>query len=340
LPKPLDMARTLLNYAIAAAYPETELLPVIDFDDQLYVPVIKNLRHPLGFDIIFVDEAQDTNDVQRALIRLALKEGGRVIAVGDEHQAIYGFRGASHDAIERFRRDFNCTELPLSISYRCPRRVVELAKQWVPAIEPAPNAPDGSIQHLSLSDALPLLTEDADARTGAILCRNNAPLVELSYLLSSHGIATSIYDPHAETARRLKALVTRRRATSVPDLLSKLDAHTAKKAKALRDEDKEEVAAALEDDAESIRLFAEGAKSVKEVLDRIDAKFTASGGERKRLALSTIHRAKGLEWPRVYLWRWDLLPSQWATKAWQQQQEENLQYVAVTRAKQELIFLQ
>jgi superfamily I DNA/RNA helicase len=58
------------------------------------------------------------------------------------------------------------------------------------------------------------------------------------------------------------------------------------------------------------------------------------------LVLSTIHKAKGREWERVFwLDRIGTCPSKWARQAWQQDQEKNLMYVAATRAKSELIDL-
>lgn len=62
----------------------------IDYDDMVYLPVF----HHVGFwrfDVVMVDEAQDTNPARRALVRALVKKGGRVIAVGDRAQAIYGF---------------------------------------------------------------------------------------------------------------------------------------------------------------------------------------------------------------------------------------------------------
>jgi superfamily I DNA/RNA helicase len=54
--------------------------------------------------------------------------------------------------------------------------------------------------------------------------------------------------------------------------------------------------------------------------------------------LSSIHKAKGLEWPRVYiLGRKQLMPSPYARQAWAQEQEKNLAYVAITRAQSILI---
>ena len=53
----------------------------------------------------------------------------------------------------------------------------------------------------------------------------------------------------------------------------------------------------------------------------------------------TIHKSKGLEWDTVFILDPQLMPSKWAKLPWQQQQEKNLQYVAVTRAKLHLKYI-
>jgi len=95
-------------------------------------------------------------------------------------------------------------------------------------------------------------------------------------------------------------------------------------------------AEALADGVETVLKFSEGADSLQDLLARIDRAFSDGEGG---LVLSTIHKAKGIEWDRVFLWRWDLLPSQWARLEWQQRQERNCQYVGVTRARRELYFV-
>src|SRR5690606_4510771 len=64
---------------------------IIDFDDMLYLPLILGVR-PRTFDYVFIDEAQDTNRVQLEFLKLLCNPRTRVIAVGDRHQSIYGFR--------------------------------------------------------------------------------------------------------------------------------------------------------------------------------------------------------------------------------------------------------
>jgi DNA helicase-2/ATP-dependent DNA helicase PcrA len=136
-----------------------ETLDVIDFDDMLYLPVLHN-AHFDQQDWIFVDEAQDTNDIQLEILdrlqrptapqvmselpedhpaRKGLLHGAmysrksptRLCAVGDPHQAIYGFRGANSDSMSRIASRFSCKTYPLSVSYRCSRRVVEEAQKYL-----------------------------------------------------------------------------------------------------------------------------------------------------------------------------------------------------------------
>ena len=73
-------------------------LDVIDFDDMVYLPLQRDLRM-LQHDWVLVDEAQDTNPTRRALAAKMLKPSGRLVAVGDPHQAIYGFTGTDNDSL-------------------------------------------------------------------------------------------------------------------------------------------------------------------------------------------------------------------------------------------------
>lgn len=108
-------------------------LKSIDFDDMLYLPLLKNISCDKT-NFVFVDEAQDLNGVQRELLKRMLPKVGsdtvsRLIAVGDPHQAIYGFRGADNDSLDILQSDFSAVRLPLSVSYRCSKAVVSEAQR-------------------------------------------------------------------------------------------------------------------------------------------------------------------------------------------------------------------
>ncbi len=79
---------------------------------------------------ILVDEYQDINPSQYRLVRLILGERQSLFVVGDDDQAIYGFRGADIGNIRRFQKDFpHCTTIRLEWNYRSVPRVLALANR-------------------------------------------------------------------------------------------------------------------------------------------------------------------------------------------------------------------
>lgn len=100
----------------------------IDFNDQLYLPVLLDAAFDPQ-DNVFVDEAQDTNEIQLEI--LSRLSASFYCFVGDPYQAIYGFRGANTDSMERIRSHFSCKTLPLSVSYRCPKSIVREAQKYM-----------------------------------------------------------------------------------------------------------------------------------------------------------------------------------------------------------------
>jgi len=169
--KAVTMCRQVLYWGIDEA-----MTGHIDFDDQLYMPINFG-GHWQKFDVVLIDEAQDISGIQRDILRAVLKPGGRLIAVGDPHQAIYGFRGAAHDSMELIAHEFNCKPMGLTYSFRCPKAVVNEAKQYVKDIKPAPGAPDGMVANLSIWRAHEI------PKDTAIICRNTKPLVDMAFRL-------------------------------------------------------------------------------------------------------------------------------------------------------------
>lgn len=102
-------------------------LSQIDFDDMLYLALLHKVRFDLA-SFIFVDEAQDTNSVQRALLAQMMGPTTRLIAVGDPLQAIYGFRGADSEAMPMLQQAFSMKPMDLSICYRCSQAVIREVK--------------------------------------------------------------------------------------------------------------------------------------------------------------------------------------------------------------------
>lgn len=303
---------------------------MVDFDDMLYLTVLEGVSLP-KFDVVFVDEAQDTNAIQREILRKIMRNQphrySRLIAVGDPQQAIYGFRGADNDSLEILQAEFEpCNRFPLSISYRCARSIVEYAQAFSPAIEYAETAALGEVK--SLVDGW-----NTTDFTGSdlVVCRKNAPLLALAMRLLRDRIPCTVLG--RDIGEGLKSLIEKQKAASIDALNVKLTKWADREiAKVREDEAKVE---AIEDKLMAIQAILEDCDTVEQVLAVIERLFTAKNG----VTLSTIHKSKGLEAERVFWLNREDCPLKSARQSWQMQQEFNLMYVAATRAKSTLYFL-
>lgn len=312
----------------------------IDFDDQLYLVLrwrLKLWRH----DWVLVDEAQDTNPVRRALVRLSLEPNGRLLAVGDARQAIYGFTGASHDAIDLIKRDFHAIELPLTVTYRCASAIVAAAQEFVPYLEGREDAPEGKVETLPLHREpgrnAPCALDVLGPRD-AILCRQTAPLVKTAYDLIARGVGCKLLGKDIGVG--LVNLVKAMRAKGLPNLEHKLHAYREREVAKYTAKGEETRAEAVADRVAALECvidhLPETDRTIPALVRQLETMFSDSNGT---LTLATVHKTKGKEFDRVAILRPDLMPSKWARQEWQLQQELNLIYVAYTRAREHLIFL-
>ena len=337
---------------------------IVDFDDMLLAPLIHNVRM-WQKDWILLDEAQDTNPVRRALAKKMLKPTGRLIAVGDPAQAIYGFTGADSDALDIIKEELGCIELPLNLTYRCPKSVVALAQTWVPDIQAHKDNPEGIVRSIPFKGvAVPSFVSDADVgegqvdipdtelpfwqmetltRADVILCRNNAPLISTAFSMIRDGIGCRVEG--REIGQGLIVLCQKWRIKTLEPLVGRLESYKEREMQKWQAKGKEERAAAIEDKVDTLlvlieRLQSEGKQQISDLVEFIQSLFgnTKPGEKPDVLTLSTVHKSKGREWDRVFLLgRNQYMPSKWAKKPWQKEQEANLCYVAVTRAKKELV---
>ena len=326
----------IIKCAIKTLHISNGTTDVIDFDDMVYLPVILKVRF-WGYKWIFVDEAQDTNPARRALVRALLAPGGRVVAVGDRHQAIYGFTGADADSLDLIRKDFAACELPLTTTYRCPKAVVSFAKRWVKHIEAHEDAPEGIVRRITGDQ---LLEQNNLTGGTAILCRNTKPLVSLAFWLIRNRIPCRVEG--RDIGVSLVKLATKwKRVTTLHGLEQALETYLDQQKTKLLAKKEELKAQAVEDRVETLRVIiddcrAQGTDSVDAVVAAIEKLF--GDDIANLLVLSTIHKSKGREWETVYwLDRAGTLPSKYARQQWQIEQENNLCYVAATRAINQLV---
>jgi superfamily I DNA/RNA helicase len=320
----VDACQYLLNLS-------NEITDTIDFADMIYLPILKKYKIS-QCDNVFLDEAQDTNGPRRELVRMMLKPGGRLVAVGDSHQAIYGFTGADHNALKLIQEQFNAKSLPLSVTFRCPKNVVKVAQQWVNHIESHESSPEGIVDDCEIAQ-LPSIVTQKDA----IICRNTKPLIEVAYTLIRNNVPCKVEG--RKIGEGLIKLAQRWKVKTVQQLADKLEDWKEKEILKYREKGNDTKCQIIEDQADTLFVFIDQCKAddfIPVLIEKIKALFDDTQNK-EILTLSTIHKSKGREWNRVFaLGMTTYSPSKWAKKSWEIQQENNLLYVQVTRAKAHL----
>jgi DNA helicase-2/ATP-dependent DNA helicase PcrA len=323
-----------IRYCISVLLQSNNLCrEIIDFDDMIYAPVFFNARMWQN-DYVLVDEAQDTNPARRALARKMLRPGGRIIFVGDRHQAIYGFTGADNDAVNRIIEEFNCEQLPLTVTYRCPKTIVAAAQRYVSHIEAHEDAPEGEVRNVTEEEFEKLRGELRP--TDAILCRNTKPLVALAYTLLRAGIACHVEG--RDIGAGLLVMVNKWKVKSVETFLKRLEKWETQQIERHKAKNNELAIESVVDKCETLRVLCDGCATLDDVRARIADLFRDTDeNNRNSLTLSTVHKSKGREWEQVYILGFSrYMPSRYAKLPWEQEQERNLIYVAFTRAKERL----
>jgi len=311
---------------------------VIDYVDMIVLPLFHKDAIPT-YKYVFIDECQDLNTAQRELMLCAAR-GGRFVAVGDRNQAINGFAGADCNSFQKIASLPNTIELPLSVNYRCGKNMIKLAQELVPQIQAHNGAIDGEINHVNK------LSYNLFKKNDMVLCRTSAPLVGLCMKLIQSGITAVVKGK--DIAQDLKVLIENANTKNIQQVLDYLESEKNKLIATIRSDRKCTEAEAkqaqkylnLEDRCkciENICLYS--IKDVTELKTYIDRLFTDEKVE-NAVMLSTAHKSKGLEANRVLILLPNKLPLKWPHQLnWQLKQEMNLKYVALTRARKELIFV-
>lgn len=318
-------------------------LDEIDYTDMVWLPNTLHLDSKFyKYDWIIVDECQDLNMVEKDMLFTCRRMGTRMLFFGDKAQAIYSFSGADSEAFDKLRELEDTIKLPLSISYRCPKNIVEYVHYLVPTIEyDKKNKIKGEIiENANLSDV-----KDGDM----ILCRNNAPLAKIYIELLRNGVKTKIlgkdYSANlSKTIRNTKEellnvdLSMQGVFSKLYDIFYDLVETTMHKQNITKEEalTSSSIIAKL-DEIKVLEILSEGLTTSKELQERIKDIFTDN--KESGIILSTIHKSKGLESPNVYIACKSLMPSKTAKQPWEIEQENNLIYVAYTRTKNKLGFL-
>lgn len=328
----------------------TSVDPVTIPDNFVYDITVEDC-HNFYANGILVHNCQDLNRCQQALAKMA---GRRLVLVGDPAQSIYGFAGADSESMSRMYNELKasaqgCDVLPLTVTRRCGKRIVEEARRYVPNFSAHESNPDGVVREVQYPlQKIAGMTIDigdeksyvSQAREGDFaLCRTNAPLVNQCFRFLKRGMKATIQG--RDIGQGLISLIKKLDAKGIPDFIEKLQAWLSREtnkehAKKFPSEAKLQL---LDDKHDCLLVFAENCDSVDAMVRKIEEIFT-DDKQRPGVRFSSIHKAKGLEAKRVFYLTPAAFPGwQGEKQAWEEEQEKNLRYVAITRAIEELIYV-
>jgi N12 class adenine-specific DNA methylase len=296
---------------------------VFTHDDYLKIWALTKPRFTA--DVIFFDEAQDINDVQKQVIldHRAARDGHRatqIIVVGDSYQSIYGFRGAK-DALRSWPVD---VRLPLTQSWRFGPAIADLGNRFLALLKAS--------MRLEGNPALDTRLEPVP-QPDAVLCRTNAGAVTAVFEAHEAGHRVALVgggDAIRDIAKAALAL-QRGRRTRHPELSGFADWSEVREA------------ASEEQAVKHLQPFVRlvdrhGAHALIDMADALVSETDPNPDTGPQLVVSTVHKAKGREWDAVRIagdFRGPTVDDDGNTVL-PGAEELRLSYVTVTRAKKTL----
>ncbi|MGD9997184.1 MAG: ATP-dependent helicase [Ilumatobacteraceae bacterium] len=338
--------------AVSAAYAALKRRRgVVDFDDLLAHVLHHMTTDPTFAEIVrwrfrhlFVDEAQDLNPLQFAVLE-AIRDGRPdVCLVGDHRQAIYGWNGSDPAALLEVEHRFpGVTVVGLTGNYRCSPQIVTTGAAALAAAEiddsTASQRPDGRRpvfapasddveEAATVASRVRDLVHRHGAREVAVLARTNEQLHVLHRSLTEAGVAVA---RSAGATPLERAIAEASRLRSRDDLAGWAEAVWAGDASdPVRRRVAEEVDRFLtSNDPGGFRAWLEARQPFDDLEPDDDG----------AVAVLTFHAAKGREWAAVVVCGVErgLVPHASAVTTAQREEEARLLYVAITRASDELI---
>lgn len=303
---------------------------IVSFTDMLFCCYKKNIRVPQA-DVTYVDEDQDLSNLRLELAMRSMRPGGKMVSLGDIFQQCYLFTGANSKAVENIIQRTNADTKKLTITFRCGKKIVDLARSYVSDYIAADSNPDGVVANMSYGDMMQDTSDGGAGPGDFVLSRTNAPLASIAMQFLKQGRKVSIMGK--DLGASLAYMVKRSKATTVVQFLGWLDDWRALECEKLiaRNKDCEQIT----DRFECLINFCDGTNDPKEVIKRINTMFTSEDEEQNdRIVLATLHKSKGNEKDRVWFLE-DTCKVRAKTEE-DIQVEKNLRYIGITRAKTHL----
>ena len=338
---------------------------IYDFTDMLYI-TLKKLRNKEWvvpgwnyYSNIVADESQDLSTIQLFLLKYFKRQGGRYVFILDYRQAIYAFAGANCGSYMLIKKLFApITEFELPINYRCARSHLDLVnKLHHIGIKPCDTAPEGKIKTISKQSCVDL-AEAGDYIVG----RKNKWLFPIILELIKKGKPVYIKDD--TLVKDIEKIIDKSSFDSIVDLeryiinkqkrLKKKIEETSNKAKETNEEETQvnpEDNVTIEKQTEDKSGQLETLSILQMLLAAFKENYTTHSksqflkyvksilnttSSNECIMVSSIHCVKGLEAQNVFVLNEGKTVIDGTMSSDQKQQEFNLSYVSLTRAKENL----
>ena len=328
----LDCYTKIVSLVIKEGIDIAKTEQVIDYADMIFLPDVFNFTSFNKYDIIFVDECQDLSNAQLKIVMKYYKNnGGRVFAVGDPYQSIYGFAGASPESFNNIKKLIKPNVFTLTNCFRCSQNVVSLAKEIRHDISTT-NLEQGNIIRVEYNDILKIVKNK-----DFILSRFNKDIVLTFFKLISLGKSCKILGKEEILQEIIDFVPTKfhKRKDFYIDLVENVEhIFESYKKKFFDNETKITVFEGIKDVIIFSYHHIKDATTFLELIDSLRKIFSMENDD--SIILSSIHKAKGLEARNVFILNYDSLPfipTKGNVQDWQIYQENCLKYVAITRAE-------
>lgn len=226
------------------------------------------------------------------------RQNGRLILAGDFRQSVYQFRGSAAATIRAQMLEAGAKHMTLTTSFRCSKAVISEAQHLVPGIKAWDDAPEGSLTECSLNDVTRMIFQEAqsDAPHTFVLSRSNAALLDAALYLWSGGVrfqlnaGKEMLDPLFKLLEQLELS----RIDKFRESLEKWHAETTKRCEEAGSVSAQERADELHKMLLSVSAVVEP-RGIRQLLTSI------LEPNKTGVLLSSVHKVKGLEADRVFL---------------------------------------
>jgi len=337
---------------------------VLDYDDLLLemLNVLKRKEEVSArwqYEHVLVDESQDCNEIQFELVKQLPLRHGNVFAVGDVNQSLYGFNGAQPELFANFEKIFpTAQKLYMAKNHRSTQQIVSFCREIGPFRELAEkfythNSHGPEVRFTGfrnrweeaqavIDDKLcDLLRYGFAPEDFAILTRTNRGLALYQNLLYGKGIKYRLLNKKGfwEQPEIKKVMAELATPTVAPNLHLQLNAEVAVRAIIHNLRLEEKYATQTDPDSnplENLRELVVLASKHESLAAFRDYAFRAAKASRgkKGVVLSTIHGAKGLEFPVVFLV--DVSDGMFPHKSGDPAEEKRIFFVGCSRPESQL----